>query len=197
MMHRVHTMVRRATARFSRTFWRARGGASAVEFAFLAPVFALIFGVTMDLGGVLFVNFTLNNALSSATNYTLLNAASVNSTSGATLASSAGSIIANSRSTGWANAVVVVNNGPTATVTNGVVAASGTASSADSCYCPTVSGSTVTWGAAATCSSACAGGGLAGKFVSFTATRAYQPIFSTYGIVRQGTLTATAIAQTL
>lgn len=196
MMLQVHAM-RRALSRIFKTFERSREGTSAVEFAILAPVFALIFGVTMDLGGVLFVNFTLNNALSSATNYTLLNAANVNSTSGATLASSAGSIIANSRSTGWANAVVVVNNGPTATVTSGTVAASGTASNADSCYCPTVSGSTVTWGAAVTCASACSGGGLAGKFVSFTATRAYQPIFSTYGIVNQGTLTTTAIAQTL
>lgn len=196
MMSRVYSM-RRAVSFLSGKFGRSREGASAVEFAILAPVFALIFGVTMDLGGVLFVNFTLNNALSSATNYTLLNAANVNSTSGATLASSAASIIANSRSTGWANSVVVVNNGPTATATSGTVAASGTASNADSCYCPTVSGSTVTWGAAVACSSACAGGGLAGKFVTFTATRAYQPIFSSYGIVKQGTLTATAIAQTL
>ena len=196
MMSRVYSM-RRAVPFLSGKFGRSREGASAVEFAILAPVFALIFGVTMDLGGVLFVNFALNNALSSATNYTLLNAANVNSTSGASLANSAGSIIANSRSTGWANAVVVVNNGPTATVTNGAAAASGTASNADSCYCPTVSGATVTWGAAVTCSSACAGGGLAGKFVTFTATRAYQPIFSSYGIVKQGTLTATAIAQTL
>ena len=194
-MIRIHSM-RGIVSCLLPAFRRSDAGASAVEFAILAPVFALIFGVTMDLGGVLFVNFTLNNALSSSTNYTLLNAANVNSTSGASLASSAVSIIANSRSTGWANAVVVVNNGPTATATSGAVAASGTASNADSCYCPTVSGSTVTWGAAVACSSTCSGGGLAGKFVTFTATRSYQPIFSNYGIVREGALTATAIAQT-
>lgn len=196
MKRQVGPSMRSAIFRLSTAFRQSSGGASAVEFAILAPVFAFIFGLSMDLGGVLFVNFSLNSALSSATNYTLLNASSVGSASGASLASSIGTIIANSRATGWADAVVVVNNGPTATVTNGAVVASGTASKADSCYCPTVSGSTVTWGSAVTCASACPGGGLAGKFVTLTATRAYQPIFSSYGIVKQGTLTATVIAQT-
>ena len=179
-------------------FWSATAGASAVEFAILSPVFFFIFGVTMDFGGVLFVNFNLNNALSSATNYALqsANTARVNSTGGTALASDIATIIGNARSSGWANTVVVVNNGPTATGTAGTVTASGTAANANSCYCPSVGAGTVSWGASATCGSTCASGGLAGKFVAVTAKRAYAPMFSSYGIVKQGTLSATAIVQT-
>lgn len=174
-------------------FRRAKGGASAVEFAILSPVFFLIFGVTVDFGGVLFVNFNLNNALSSATNYAVLNASTVGTASDGSLASNLAVLIANNRANWVTDATIVVNNGSAATTTNGSTTTSGTTSS--SCYCPSVSGSTVTWGSAVSCGTTCSGGGLAGKFVMLTARRAYQPMFSTYGIVRGGTLSESAFVQ--
>lgn len=182
-------LLRSRTVRFG----RARSGASAVEFAILSPVFFFIFGVTIDFGGVLFVNFNLNNALSSATNYAVLNASTVGTASDSALASNLATLIANNRANWVTDATVVVNNGSSATTTNGVTATSGTTSS--SCYCPSVSGSTFTWGSAVSCGTTCASGGLAGKFVAVTARRTYQPMFSTYGIVRGGTLSESAFVQ--
>ena len=92
---------------------------------------------------------------------------------------------------------VVVNNGPTATVTSGTNATSGTASNADLCYCPSGGASSVTWGSAVSCGSACPGTntGYAGKFVSVSATKHYTPLFSNYAIVHSGAITASAVVQ--
>jgi len=76
------------------------------------------------------------------------------------------------------------------------IALGGTASNADSCYCPAGSGSSLTWGSTFTCGNSCSAGGLAGKFVAITASRTYTPIFSSYGIVKNGTLSATAVVET-
>ncbi len=178
-------------------FLRAGGddGVAAVEFAVLAPVFALVFAGMADLGGVLYTQFRLNAAVSAGANYALINASSVNSTSGASLANTIAAVVENNAGANWANDTIVVNNGPTVTITSGSSASSGTASSADSCYCPTLS-STIAWGAAATCGSACAGGGLAGKFVTITSSRTYTPLFSNYGIVSNGQITVTTSVET-
>ena len=172
-----------------------KGGVAAVEFAILAPVFGLVFAGMADLGGVLYTQFRLNAAVSAGANYALINAASVSSTSGATLSSTIAAVVENNAGSNWANDTVVVNNGPSTTITSGASSSSGTASNADSCYCPTLS-STIAWGSAATCGSSCAGGGLAGKFVTISATRTYQPLFSSYGIVQNGTITVNNTVET-
>ena len=41
-----------------------------------------------------------------------------------------------------------------------------------------------------------AGGGIAGKFVTIVATRAYNPIFSSYGLIANNTITASATVET-
>ncbi len=173
-----------------------RRGASAVEFALLAPIFLLLLAAAVDFGGVLYIKFGLENAVSAAANYALQNASSVNATSGSSLATSLAAIVQSERAANWANGSIVVNNGPTAAISGGKVTSSGTAANANSCYCPTGSGASVTWGATASCGSTCAAGGLAGKFVTIVATRTYTPMFSSYGIVKNGTISSTAVAET-
>jgi Flp pilus assembly protein TadG len=157
-----------------------RDGAAAVEFALLAPLLALILAGAVDFGGVVFQRFNLDNSVSSASNFALNGKASVNGTSGATLASTLGTILT---SAGTTSGSVVVNNGPTVTISNGAASTPSNSTSADSCYCPARSGSTITWGSAATCGSTCGTGGKAGKFVVISASRSYTPLFSNYGFI--------------
>ena len=177
-------------------------GIAAVEFAVIAPLFCLLFVAAIDIGSAIYTRFKLDAAVSAGANYALINAANVSSTSGATLGSNIAAIVENSVSSGYANEVIVVNNGPTVTVsggtsnTAGTLTAGGTNAPADSCYCPTGTTTSLTWGAAVTCGSACPGGGLAGKFVTVVATRTYNPIFSSYGLIANNTITASATVET-
>ena len=173
-----------------------RAGVAAVEFAMVLPMFGLLLAGVVDLGNVLYTRFRLDSAVSAASDYVEVNAASVSSTGGATLASNAATIVQSSQGSSWANASVVINDGPTSTINNGTSSAGGTASNADSCYCPSYSAGTTTWGSAVTCGSACASGPSAGKFVTITASRAYAPVFSTYGIVQNGTISSSATVRT-
>jgi Flp pilus assembly protein TadG len=169
---------------------------AAVEFAFLAPVFLLILTASADFGLSMYDRFNLNAAVSAAANYALINAAEVESTDGPTLASNLGLIVANGHAANWANATIVVNNGPTATLTGGVLTTGGTASNANSCYCPTVASSGINWGSAAACGATCASGGVAGKFVYISATTQYTSIFGSNAVVATGALAAQSMVET-
>ena len=179
-----------------RGFLGDRSGAAAVEFALVSPTIILVLVALIDLGGMLYTRFQLDAAVGAAANYAMVNAASVNSTNGAALASTLANLVTGSQASNWANSTVTVNAGPQASNTAGSVSTSGTASSADSCYCPTGTASSVTWGGAQTCGNACAGGGYAGKFVVLSATRNYSPVFTGYGLVSQaGDMTSTSMVQ--
>jgi Flp pilus assembly protein TadG len=190
-------MSRRSTLRPLWVLARDRGGIAAVEFALLTPVFCLLLAGVVDLGGALYAKFKLDSAVTAGANYAQINAASVNSSNGQTLANNIATIVETSQGSGWADDGVVVNNGPSTSVTSGTPTTGGTAANADVCYCPTGAVGTFTWGSSATCGSACpgSGAGYAGKFVTITATKTYTPIFSSYGIVQNDTITATAAVQ--
>lgn len=175
---------------------RDERGVAAAEFALIAPIFGLIVAGVSDFGGALFIKFNLDGAVSAAANYAILNASSVSSTGAATLATNIASIVAGSHATNWANATVIVNNSSQASVANGTASSGGSSANADSCYCPTLSGSTVTWGTAATCGSTCANGSMAGKFVQIATNRTYNPMFASYGLVGNGAVSASAFIQT-
>jgi len=177
-------------ARRRRAFWRDQRGVAAIEFAFIVPILALIMVAMVDFGLVLYVRFGLNENVSASANYAIVGASSVSSAGGATLASNLTAIVPTN-----VNMTVVVNNGPSVTRTAGVASSSGTASNADSCYCPSVSGSTVTWGSAVTCGNTCGSGGLAGKFVSLNASVSHSPLFGNYGLVQNGTVSTFTIVQ--
>jgi Flp pilus assembly protein TadG len=190
-------MSRRASAHRVRRLAGDTRGIAAVEFAMLAPVFCLLLAGIVDLGGVLYTKFKLDAAVTAGANFAQVNATNVSSTNGATLASNIATIVETSQGSGWANDGVVVNNGPSTTVTGGTASSSGTASNADLCYCPSGTVGSFTWGSSASCGTACSGSntGFAGKFVTITASRSYTPIFATYGIVQNDTISATAAVQ--
>ena len=192
-------MIRRSQPRRGRlgaAFLRDRSGVAAVEFALISPTVILVLVGLVDLGGMLYTRFQLDASLAAGGNYAMVNATSVNSTSGAALASTLAGLVSSGQSNNWANSSVTVNAGPTAASSGGVVTTGGTASSADSCYCPSGSASTsITWGGAQTCGATCTGGGFAGKFVLLSASHAYTPIFSGYGFVSSGSITTSSLVQ--
>lgn len=173
-----------------------RRGTSAVEFAMMLPLFCIVLVGTIDLGGILFKKFRLNSAVSAGAGYVIVNADTVTSTGASTLATRIANVLVSSNTTTSTTGTVVVNNGATATVANSAVSVSGTAANADSCYCPTLSGTTLTWGTAQACGSTCSGSTVtAGKYVSITANQAYTPSFSNYGLVHNGTVTSRVVVR--
>jgi Flp pilus assembly protein TadG len=184
-----------------RPFLREDAGVSAVEFALLSPLFCLVFAGAVDLGGALYTQSQLNAAVSAGANYAIVNAAKVESTDGGALASSIASLISSTQATNWANSSVIVNNGPTATITGAggsgtpTTSTGGTTSQADSCWCPTYGSSGVSYGAATSCGSTCADGNLAGKFVAVSANRTYVPFFPVYNLIRSNVVASNMVVQ--
>lgn len=180
-----------------RALVRDRRGIAAVEFALVTPIFCLLLAGIVDLGGALYTKFKLDSAVTAGANFAQVNAANVSSTNGQTLANNIATIVETSQGSGWADDGVVVNNGPTSTVSGGTATASGTAANADACYCPSGTPGALTWGSSTSCGSPCPGTntGYAGKFVTITASHSYTPIFSSYGIVKNDTITASAAVQ--
>jgi Flp pilus assembly protein TadG len=172
-------------------------GIASVEFAMLAPMFCLLLAGVVDLGGALFTKFKLDAAVTAGANFAQVNATNVSSANGQTLASNIATVVETSQGAAWANDAVVVNDGPSTTVTSGSASNSGTASNADLCYCPSGTPGSFTWGSSTSCGTACPGSntGFAGKFVTITASETYTPIFSSYGIVQNDTINASAAVQ--
>ncbi len=179
-----------------RVLAREDAGVAAIEFAIYGLVFLMIVAATVDIGMLLFTQSELDAAVSAGAEYAANGSTNVNSTDGATLASSIANIVANANGTNWANDTVVVNNGPTVTVTGGIVTPSGTATDADDCYCPTGTPGNWTWGSAVTCGSACSGSGVAGQFVTITATATISPMFPAFGFVTGNTISRSALVET-
>lgn len=171
-------------------------GAAAVEFALIAPIFCLLLAAAIDFGGALYTNLKLDAAVAAGANYAQVNAANVSAANGPALALNIANIVQTSDGAAFADGVVVVNNGPSDTVSGGAVSSGGTPAAADACYCPTGSGDSLVWGAATACGSACPAGGVAGQFVTISVRRNYSPIFSSYGLVQNQTIGASAVVET-
>lgn len=172
-------------------FRDADSGASAVEFALLVPIMLLLLGQMLDFGFNLVMRFSVTQAVSASANYAVVNGTSVSSTNGAALAQNLAALVPTAM-----DVTVTVNNGPVLTRAAGAATPSGTASRADVCYCPSISGGTVNWGGSVTCGSTCAsGGGLAGKYVAISASQMYTPMFGVLGISRAGRISSTALVQ--
>jgi Flp pilus assembly protein TadG len=187
----------RSWSRPLRAFARDRRGVAAVEFALVTPIFCLLLAGIVDLGGALYTKFKLDAAVTAGANFAQVNAGNVSSANGQTLASNIATIVETSQGSSWADDGVVVNAGPATTVSSGSASSTGTASNADLCYCPTGTPGSFTWGSSVTCGNACPGvnTGYAGKFVTITASHAYTPLFSSYGIVQNNTIAVSAAVQ--
>jgi Flp pilus assembly protein TadG len=172
-----------------------REGTAAVELALIAPMLLTLAAGIIDFARVYHEEIELSSAVAAAAQYSLINAANINSSNAASLAATLSGIVANSNGAAWAGATVTVNDGATSAVSNGTTTSSGTPANANSCWCPTGSSAAWSWGAAATCGSACASGTLAGKFVTITGTRSFSAIFGNYGLISNITLHQSTIVQ--
>jgi Flp pilus assembly protein TadG len=168
-------------------------GVAAIEFAIYGTVFLMIVAATVDIGLALFTQSELDAAVSAGAQYAASGSANVNSTNGASLATLIANIVTGANGTDWADSTVVVNNGPTVTVTGGSSSSSGTAANADHQYCPTGSPGAWTWGSEDPASCAL---GVPGKFVTITASHNFSPIFSNFGFVPSGTISRSALIET-
>jgi Flp pilus assembly protein TadG len=174
---------------------RDRAGNAAAEFAIIVPVMMTIFAGVADLGGVLLARFRLDEAASAAAAFTLTQASKVGSANGTTLAQNIATLARDDNGVSSNGVTVSVNNGPTAATDGSFnVTTGGTPSAADSCYCPT-STPFAFGSAAASCTTTCADGTRAGKFVQITVSRNYTPMFSGYGIVSNGAISVTTVVQ--
>ncbi len=190
------------------TFWQRPGipragsllqrreGTAAVELALIAPMLLVLLVGIIDFGRVYRDEIALSAVVASAAQYALVNSSSINAAGASGLAATLSGIVANSNGAGWAAATVTVNDGATNSLTaNGTTTASGTAANANNCWCPTGGSASWGWGSVATCGSTCAGGTLAGKFVTIAGTRSFAPIFSRYGLIGNRTLHQSTIVQ--
>ena len=180
-------------------FFGANAGIAAIEFAFVVPIFLVLLMGAVDMGQMLYAYYKLDQAVAAGSQYAILNSSSVSSTGGAALASNIATIVESANGSAWANDSIVVNNGPSATATNGTITTGGTAGNADSCYCPSGSPPSWSWGNAKSCNASCAGGGgsgISGKFVTITASYAYTPIIKIYSFLNNSTLSQSAMVQT-
>lgn len=176
-------------------FFRNRSGAAAVEFAMISPVLVLILAATIDFGAVLYGQFRLNEAVSAGTNFAMVNGDRITGTGSEALSEHLAAILTGSQGSASVDADVIVNNGARRTFSKGSYQSGGVPAAADRCYCPVTVSGEIQWGAAVACGTACASGGQAGKFVHLTATQHYQPFFSNYGIVTEGTISANALVR--
>lgn len=171
-------------------------GAAAVEFALVGPIFCFLLAGAVDFGGALYTQLKLDAAVAAGANYAQVNAANVSAANGAALASNIANIVTTSEGTAYANGTVVVNNGPSVTIGGAGGGLGGTDANANACYCPTGAGQSFAWGSSSACGAVCANGGIAGKFVTITVTRAYHPIFSNYGLIANDSISASAAVET-
>lgn len=178
-----------------RSLFRRRDGTAAVEMALISPMLMILIAGIIDFGRAYREEIELSSTVAAASQYALLNVANINSTNAGSLAATLSDIVANANGSSWAGATVTVNNGATNTIANGVPRASGTAANADSCWCPTGASSAWHWGSAATCGNTCAGGTLAGKFVTIAGTRQFTAVFTAYGLIGNITLHQSTIVQ--
>jgi Flp pilus assembly protein TadG len=183
---------------------RGNRGVAAVEFGLLAPTLVMVFAGTVTVGDAVAVQTRLDGAVAAGINYALVNQSKVsastnpntNNAYAVDLASAIATLVSTSAGGTAANVTVVVNNGPTVTISGGTTTTGGTTANANLYYCLTGSPSAWTWGTSATSSGgACSGSGTYGKFVTVTANYAFTPFFATYTFGLGSTITIGTAAQ--
>jgi Flp pilus assembly protein TadG len=163
----------------------ANEGVVAIEFALFALLFLIILAGTVDVGLLMYTASQLDAAVSAGAEYAENNAPLVSSNP-STLCSDISTFVDSVNGTGWATSTVDVNDN-----------CSNNAADLALCYCPTGTPSNNwSWGGTETCGSTCAGGGVAGQFVTIIANRSVSPIFPTFGFVKNGMLSRSAVVET-
>lgn len=177
----------------TRRFANCQAGVSAIEFAILSPLLLLILAAVIDLGTLVYTRMQIESAVSAATAYAFANADNVSQANAATLGNGMTQMLV-ARLGGDISAVVEINNGSRHAYGSGQILRSGSASYADQCYCLSTSGGALTW-SANSCGASCAGGGTAGRFVSISVRKPYQPLFFDYGMTEDSQAVGGAVAR--
>ncbi|HXV32133.1 MAG TPA: TadE/TadG family type IV pilus assembly protein [Sinorhizobium sp.] len=177
---------------------RAMGsrGNAAIEFALLAPIFAVILAGGIDLAVLIMSRFHLEATVSNSASYALVKADMVDAENSSDLAETMATMIASEDTTGETQASIVINNGAIADYDGAKISIHGTASRADACYCPDGTATSLDWGSERSCASSCPKGSEAGKYVVITVKQAYAPLFSSFGIIKDDSIQASAIVRT-
>lgn len=170
-------------------------GSAAIEFAVVAPLFAFVFGASIDLGVMLFTRFQLEGSVSAGISYAIAHADQVDGTNGAELAKSIAMMTTGS-DRGNLTALVQINKGPQASYGGRTITLGGTASQANACYCPKGTADAVNWGSQQTCGTVCPDGGRAGRYVSVAVRQTYTPFFPMLNFAESGVINASAMVQT-
>jgi Flp pilus assembly pilin Flp len=176
-------------------FGRERSGASALEFAMLAPVFIVILAGVVDVGTLLHTKYRLNAAIAAGSNFALVNGQDISEDDGADLALNIAKVLAGEQPMSSSNSMIIVNNMTQLQVTGGIASSASMPGDGDACYCPSRVNGVLTWGSELSCGSACGGGGVAGKFVQIEISRPYTPMFGGYGLTDAGQVTVSAVVQ--
>lgn len=184
---------------------RRNAGVAAVEFAALAPMLVLVFAGTVAVGYAVYQQTLVDGAVAAGINYALVHAADVSASTdpstgnpyASDLASTIATLVSTANGGTALNVTVVVNNGPSVTITNGTSASSGTTTNANLCYCPTGSPPNWSWGSSVTCGSTCSGTStVAGKFVTVSASQTLTQFFPVFNFGLPTTITIGSAAET-
>ena len=161
---------------------RDRRGVSAVEFALIAPVFLIILAGVIDVGQMMQIRSELNTAVSAGANRVLLNGGGLASGTAAAIASDVAFVSA--ADVPGVTAKVTVNNAFSISMTGRAASASGQASVADQCFCPTAQGTAVDWSVPVSCGAPCPKSDeYAVKFLEISVSRPYSAMFGGYGFL--------------
>lgn len=175
-----------AAALAGRLFRDRRGGA-ALEFALLSPILAFLLAAAADFGGVVHMKLRVENAVSAAANYAIVNSSRVAPDAAEAFARDLVSIIA-LNAAGVSVDEVVVNNAASAALVHGSVISSSMAGSADACYCPSLSAGGLAWGASVACGGSCPDSTRPGRFITVRVSQPYTPLISGYGVIQNNTV---------
>lgn len=165
-------------------------GSIAVEFALVAPVLMIVLAGVIDIGSAAYARLSLDARITTAADYGVMQPAPADQDAANAMADRLVGLL----SDGAAETVEVnVNNAARATWANGSLSTSAGPGAPAACYCPTVSGGSMSWGAATGCTASCPSGDTAGPFVRISAESRHVSIFPEYGFVDGDTVSARAI----
>ena len=137
-------------------------GVALIEFALLAPVLALLCVGAIDFGLAFAAQLQLAAAVDTGAQYAFLTGTNVQASAVQTVVQKATSLSAVTASIAY---------------------------NAATCYCPSGSPPTLS---VQTCGTPCADGSEPGKFLNISANYTYTPIFPTYALIANPTLTQAA-----
>lgn len=170
-------------------------GTAIIEFTLVLPILVLLLAMAIDFGAVLHTRFRLNAAMSAGANYAIVHGKRANQLEAVDLARDIATLVGNNQGPDWANVSSLVNNGPLVVRDTHGTTESGSAAHIQDCYCLAAYAAAPVWGGAGSCGEECPSGGYAGRFVLIEASRAHNPVFSNYGMVSDGRLSAHALVQ--